>query len=301
MPAVQALVILLLCPLVQGLIQQVKARLQGRRGASVLQPYFTLAKLWQRQAQAPEAASRIFVLAPRIALGVVVAASVAIPLLVAPTSPAAWSGDFVLFVALLALERWVLMLAGWDQGTPFGGLGASREAVVGALVEPALFALVLPWAVRAGGTGWAGLIGASLGTATASTVRMFTIAAGLIVLLAETGRLPVDNPDTHLELTMIHEAIVLEYSGPPLALLSLAQMAKQTLLIAAVTALLLPWTATGAVGVLVTVAKWLAVAVGIGVAESLSAKLRFLRLPSYLGAATALASAAAVLQVWGVR
>jgi formate hydrogenlyase subunit 4 len=297
----QALVLVLLAPLIQGLIQRLKAALQGRRGPGVLQPYFTLAKLWRRQDVRPEPASWIFALAPRAALGLVLAAGMAVPLAWSP-APLGWGGDFIVVAGLLAMERFVLGLAGLDAGTPFGGLGSSRESAVGALVEPALFALALPWLVLAGSTAWPALVSASASAAPASVVRFFGLAAALIVALAETGRLPVDNPDTHLELTMIHEAMVLEYSGPQLALVSLAQMSKQLLVIALVADLLLPWgMGLAALAPLAAAAKWAALAAGLGVAESLSAKLRFFRLPGYLGAATALSSAAAVLQVWGVR
>ena len=293
----QALAVLLLAPLVQGLIQRLKAALQGRRGAPLLQPYFTLAKLWRRQDLRPEPASAVFAVAPRLALGLVLAASLCLPLLWRP-APLGWGGDFILVIGLLGLERFTLGLAGLDTGTPFGGLGSSRASLVGALVEPALFALALPWMAVAGSTAWPALLAASAASAPASVVRFFGLAAALIVSLAETGRLPVDNPDTHLELTMIHEAQVLEYSGPQLALVGLAQMLKQLLVIALVSDLLLPWRFGG---VLTVLARWLGLAAGLAVAESLSAKLRFFRLPGYLGAATALSSAAAVLQVWGVR
>lgn len=299
MAILRAAVLLLLSPLVQGLIQAIKARLQGRRGPSPLQPYFTLAKLWRRQDLRPAASSLVFVLAPRLALGLVLAAAAAVPLL--GGGPLGGTGDLIVVLALLALERFVTGLGGLDQGTPFGGLGASRQAVLGALVEQAFFALALPFAASSGGTAWAGLVQASLRTPAAGSVRLFTLAAGLIVLLAETGRLPVDNPDTHLELTMIHEAVALEYSGPQLALLMLAQMGKQLLAMAVVADLLLPWGPAGPAAAAVDAGKWLALAVALALAESLSAKMRFLRLPSYLGAAAALGSAAAILQVWGAR
>lgn len=301
----QALALFLLAPFVQGLIQRLKAVIQGRHGPGVFQPYFTVAKLWRRQDIRPASSSWVFAAVPRLAVGIVLAACVAVPLLWSPTT-AGWGGDFVIVVGLLALERFAISLAALDTGTPFGGLGSSRESTLGALVEPALFALALPWMALAGSTAWPALVAASAATTPASVVRFFGLVAALIVALAESGRLPVDNPDTHLELTMIHEAMVLEYSGPQLALLSLAQMAKQLLVLALVADLLIPWGA-GALGLPsllqppIVLLKWLALAAALGVAESLSAKLRYFRLPGYLGAATALSSAAAVLQVWGGR
>jgi formate hydrogenlyase subunit 4 len=302
--ALQALAVVGLAPLLQGVIARVKALLQGRRGPPLLQPYFTLAKLWRRQDVRPGTASPLFVAAPRLALGAVVAAALGVPLLWRP-APLGWGGDFILVVGLLALERFILGLAGLDAGTPFGGLGSSRESLVGALVEPALFAFALPWMVLAASTAWPALLATSAAAAPVSIVRFLVLGAGLIVSLAETGRLPVDNPDTHLELTMIHEAMVLEYSGPQLALLSLAQMGKQLLVLALVADLALPWGGgrgpLAILGAAAAFAKWLALGVGLGVAESLSTKLRFFRLPGYLGAAAALSSAAAILQVWGAR
>ena len=299
----QALALFLLAPLVQGVIQRLKAAFQGRRGPRILQPYFTLGKAWRRQDVRPQAASWVFALAPRLVVGAVLASATAVPLFWRPER-GGWTGDFILAVAFLALARFVLSLAGLDGGTPFGGLGSSRESTIGALVEPALFALALPWMVLAGSTGWPALIAASAATTPASVVRFLGLVAAIIVALAETGRLPVDNPDTHLELTMIHEAMELEYSGPQLALLALAQMAKQLLVLAIVADLLLPWGSGGlspVPQVALALIKWAGLAVALGVAESLSVKLRFFRLPGYLGAATALSSAAAVLQVWGGR
>ncbi len=299
--AAQLLVLLLVAPLAQGLIQRAKAALQGRRGPGVLQPYFTLAKLWRRQDVRPEAAGPVFAAAPTAALACVAAGALALPMLWRP-APLGWAGDFVVVVGLLALQRFVLTLAGLDAGTPFGGLGSSREGTLGALVEPALFALALPWMVRAGGTAWPALMAASAAAAPAGVARFLGLAAGLIVALAESGRLPVDNPDTHLELTMIHEAIALEYAGPQLAVLTLGQMGKQLLIVALEADLLLPWRPGGpALQALSALALWAGLSLGLAVAETLSAKLRFFRLPAYLGAAAALSSAAAVLQAWGVR
>ena len=299
MAILRAAALFLLAPLVQGLIQGLKARMQGRRGPGLLQPYFTLGKAWRRQDVRPAAASPVFVAAPAVVLGLVIAAACTVPLFGAV--PGGWSGDLLVLLGLLAAERFVMGLAGLDQGTPFAGMGASRLAVVGTLVEPAFFALALPFAARGGSTAWGALLLASRHTPVAGAVRLFVAAAGLMVVLAETGRLPVDNPDTHLELTMIHEAVLLEYAGPQLAMLSLAQMARQLLVIAAVGDLLLPWRPAGILAPAAAVGTWLAGGAVLAVAESLSAKVRFFRLPSYLGTATALASAAAVLQVWGAR
>lgn len=299
--ALQLGLLLGLAPLVNGFIQRMKAAFQGRRGPSVLQPYFTLHKLWRRQDLRPQASTWVFATAPRLALSIALAAAMGIPLLWYP-APVGWGGDFIIVVGLLALERFVLALAALDTATPFGGLGSSREVTVGAMVEPALFAVALPWMLMAGGTSWTMLIAASASLAPLDLVRFFAMVAAVIVCLAETGRLPVDNPDTHLELTMIHEAMLLEYSGPQLAMASLAQMVKQLLLVAMVTDLLLPWRWGGPLTqVGISILIWFAAAFGLAVAESVSAKLRFFRLPAYLGTAVILSSAAAALQLWGGR
>ncbi len=302
----QLLAVVLIAPGIQGLIQRLKAMLQGRHGPGIAQPYFTLAKLWRRQDLHGRHSSWISALAPRLALGITLGAALAVPLF-GLGGPGLWAGDFLVAVGLLALERYVLSLLGLDAGTPFGGLGSSRQSTLGALAEPALVALGLPWMVRAASTAWPALLGASAATAPTGTVRLFALAAAVIVVLAETGRLPVDNPDTHLELTMIHEAIVLEASGPQLGLLSLTQMIQQTVVLALASDLLVPWGLGPAHGILAlaqpvwAVARWVALATAVAVAESLSTKLRFFRLPAYLGASVALSSAAAVLQVWGGR
>ena len=303
--AAQCLAVLLVAPGIQGLIARLKAMLQGRHGPGVLQPYFTLAKLWRRQDVRPEAASWIFTAAPGLALAIVAAACLTLPLFVGRAPLSAGAG-LIVTLGLLALLRFVVSLSGLDTATPFGGLGSSRESAVGALIEPALFALALPWMAVAGSTAWPALLAATAAAPATSIVRFFGLGAAMIVLLAETGRLPIDNPDTHLELTMIHEAMVLEYAGPQLALMTLAHMVKQLLMLGLVADLLLPWGTAGrgvppVLGATAAVATWCALATGLAVAETLSNKLRFFRLPAYLGAAAALSSAAAVLAVWGVR
>lgn len=292
----QALALLAMAPLAQGIVQVVKARMQGRNGPLPWQPYSVLAKLLRRQAVWPEGATVVMRAAPRVQFAAVLAASAAIPLLVP-----GGSGEILLPLFALALARFALGLAALDAGTPFGGFGSSREMTVGALVEPVLLASLLPWAVLAGTTEWQQLVHASLGYGYFSPVRLAALTGLFLVLLVETGRLPVDNPDTHLELTMIHEAMVLEYAGPPLALILAGSWLKQLFLVGLAADLIVPWGVTGPAWIAWTALKWLALLVALALAESLSAKMRLLRVPAYLGAALAFSLSSVLLQFAGVR
>lgn len=294
--AVQVLALVMLAPLAQGIVQQVKAWLQGRRGPKPWQPYLVLFKLVRRKTVWPRGSSAVMRLGPLVSFAAIGVASASIPLFTA-----AGASEILLPLFALALARYVLGLSALDTGTPFGGLGSSREMTVGALVEPVLLASTLPWVVAAGSTDWQHLLRVSIGMGAFDVVRLAAFGGLFLVLIAETGRLPVDNPDTHLELTMIHEAMVLEYAGPPLALVQLGSWLKQLLLVALACDLVLPWGLGAGVGIIWTLVKWLALLVALGVAESLVAKARFFRIPEYLGASFAFSLAALMLQVVGVR
>ncbi len=295
-PTLQVIVLLIVAPLAQGMVQMVKARLQGRRGPAPWQTYAVLAKLARRQIVWPEGSTVVMRVAPFVQLAAVAVAASSIPLF-----SATGASEILLPLFALALGRFAMGLAALDTGTPFGGLGSSREMTVGAVVEPILLAGVLPWVVIAGTTGWPELLQASLGMGYFNIVRLAAFAGMFLVLVAETGRLPVDNPDTHLELTMIHEAMVLEYAGPSLALILAGSWLKQLFLVAMVADLVMPWGMGGAAGLFWTGIKWLALLVSLGVAESLAAKMRFLRVPAYLGVSFAFSLSAIVLQAAGVR
>jgi formate hydrogenlyase subunit 4 len=292
----QVIVLALFAPFGQGIVQLVKARLQGRRGAPPWQPYAVAFKLLRRQALWPQGSTAVMRLAPFVQLSAIAVAAASLPILTG-----GGAAEILLPLFALALGRFALGLAALDTGTPFAGLGSSREMTVGALVEPVLLASVMPWALVAGSTSWPALVHASLGMSVFSIVRLASFAAAFLVLVAETGRLPVDNPDTHLELTMIHEAMVLEYAGPPLALILWGAWLKQLFLAALVSTLILPWGPAGALGLLLTAGKWLVVLATLGVAESLTAKLRYLRVPAYLATSLALSVSAMALQASGVR
>lgn len=292
----QVILLVLLAPLAQGSVQQVKAWLQGRRGPPPWQPYRVLGKLFRRDAVWPEGSAGVVRIAPLVAF-----AAVAVAAAVTPLVSAVDAGEVLLPLFALALARFVLALAALDTGTPFGGLGSSREMTVGAMVEPVLLASLLPFVVAAGTTAWAPLLAASSAMGLMDVVRLAALAGIFLAVLAESGRLPVDNPDTHLELTMIHEAMGLEYAGPPLAAVLLGNWTKQLLLVAVVADLIVPWGLGPGLGIAWTLAKWAAILAALGVAESLTGKVRFFRIPGFLGASFAFSLSALMLQSVGVR
>ena len=299
--ALETLLLLALAPGVVGGIRWIKARLQNRRGADALQPYRELRKLFARRMVVARTSSWIFHLAPFVVFAATLAAAMLVPVL-AVRQPADAVGDLFLLAALLMLGTMLLSLAGLDPGTAFGGMGSSREMTVAALTEPTLAVAVLALALTAGSTSL-GAISAGLVEAPARALgpgHALAFAAFFIALLAEGGRLPIDNPSTHLELTMIHEAMVLEYSGPYLALIEWAAALKLTLLLALAANLFVPWgLATSvsagalAMGAAVLVAKLLVLGTILAVMETRVAKLRLFRVPELLAVSFTLALLAA--------
>jgi formate hydrogenlyase subunit 4 len=280
-------------PLVTGCIQKIKARLQCRQGASVWQPYFDLAKLLRKGTVQSDTASPFFQAIPVLALAATLTAATMLPVLRAATSPSSLPfGDAIMLLALLALARFLYAIGALDAGGAFGGMGASREMTVGLLVEPALMMVVFSVAV-AGGTTELGELAARRHTLAALSWQapdLLALLAMLVLIPAETGRIPVDNPDTHLELTMLHEGMLLEHSGPGLACIVLATHTKQIIILALTVALFFPYgMAQGAspmgfcLALAAFAAKISALAVFLGVLESSYAKLRFFRVPQFLG------------------
>ena len=304
--ALQTMLVLLAAPLLNGVIKRAKARWQMRRGPSVLQPYFDLFKLFQKDDVRSEHASWLFVVTPYVYFGAALAAALLLPTVVARAPLAA--GDVLVVVGLLALGRFFLILAGLDTGSAFGGMAASREATFGALIEPALLAGVLGVAARAGTTDPSSLAaaGAARGLSLVGPAHLLAFGALLIVAIAETGRIPVDNPDTHLELTMVHEGMLLEYSGPGLALLTWGALLRQVVVLTILADLFLPWgiavapagaafdLATIAAGVLAYLLKLGALGLLLATIETAYAKLRIFRVPELLGTAFAVALLAVV-------
>lgn len=199
---------LLIAPLLNGVIKKAKAGWQNRVGPSLLQPWFDIRKYLFRESVVSQHASWLYQVAPYIYFGGHLAAAALVPTLVA-VSPLGGVGDAILFVGLLALARFALALAALDTGSNFGGMGVSREMAFAVLVEPALLLALFAVAMPVGSTA----LGSLVGDGSLSMSRLLAAGALSIIVIAETGRIPVDNPDTHLELTMAHEGMILEYSG----------------------------------------------------------------------------------------
>ncbi|HLF79912.1 MAG TPA: NADH-quinone oxidoreductase subunit H [Dehalococcoidia bacterium] len=287
--------VVMAAPLLNGVIKKLKARLQLRQGPPLLQGYADLAKWLSKSEQVAESTSFVHRLAPVGILAAVLTATLFLPLF-GDQTPVSKSGDLLVVVGLFALGRALLTLAGMDSGASFGQMGSSREVAIGSLVEPVLLmslvALTLePQSTRLGeivafgdrnpgvflGLGWA-----------------LAAAAFCLVLVAETGRIPVDNPDTHLELTMVHEAMLIEYSGRSLGMLHYAAMIKQLLLAVVLANVFLPFGMArldGAAGYLIGASlvslKVGLIGVGLALTESAFAKMRLFQLPDLIGAAGA--------------
>ncbi len=300
---VQTIVLLVVAPFVVGLIRKVKARLQCRRGAGVFQPYADLAKLFRKQPVVSTTTSWIFTATPYILFASTLAAGLLVPVF-ASKMPLNFAGNIIALVYLLALGTFFLILAGLDAGSAFGGMGSSREAIVASLTEPAMILSIFAIALTAGSTNLSTIVHKTAlleGIVTDPAPHLMALAALFIVALAETGRVPVDNPATHLELTMIHEAMVLEYSGRYLALVEWAAGIKLLVFLTLIANVFAPWgiatTHTPAaigIGILVYLVKVSGLAVLIGTIESMFAKLRLFRVTDLLGVAFILALLALV-------
>ena len=306
MVALQAAVLVALAPLLNGTIRRTKARLQSRRGASVWQPYRDLRKWWSRETVQSATASPIQGIAPAVVLAATVSALLLVPT-VALAAPLPGWGDLIAVVGLLAAARFMIALAALDSGSAFGGMGSSRDVSIAALIEPALVLALIVAAVTVGSTdlGTIAASGAARGLDLLTPAHVVAAVAFAIVVVAESGHLPVDNPDTHLELTMVHEGMLLEASGRRLALYLLAAHVRQALLIALFLAVFLPWGMAAeiaplplAVGSAVFVVKLLLAGQGLALADAVVPKLRILRLPEFIGVATALALVALAARVW---
>jgi formate hydrogenlyase subunit 4 len=289
-----------LAPMLPGGVQALEARLQGRRGAGMLQPYRELRRLWRRSSVDPVGAGIVYRLAPAL-----VAAALAAALLVVPVA-AVGAGvpaghDALVVVGLLALARLAVALSAWDTGGGFGLMGASRDLAFAVVGEALLLLVVLLAALPAGTTDlrdmWAAASGAEPWTEPAHWCG--ALAMGLVVLL-ETGRRPIDNPETHLELTMVHEGPLLEYGGRDLALLQWASAARHWVVLVLAAGLFLPHPAGFWPGLAALVAGVAALVVALALVETWQAKLRLLRVPPLLLAGVAVALLGLLSQAAGV-
>jgi formate hydrogenlyase subunit 4 len=292
----QSLLAVLLAPLMLGWINQCRAWLQNRTGPGMLQPYRVLRKLFVKDALLAHNASPLFRLTPYVVFGCMVLAASIVPVLATdlPFSPAA---DVIALVGLFALARVFMALAAMDIGTAFGSMGARREMLIACLAEPALLMVFFTPSLISGSTALTNIVETLAHSSLALYPSMaFAAIAFLMVMLAENARVPIDNPATHLELTMIHEAMILEYSARHLALIEWANAIKLTIYSAIGIALFLPWGIARAgewlmmpLAILAFVAKMAAAGAGLALLETVSAKMRIFRAPEFLGMAFMLA------------
>ncbi|WP_236808245.1 respiratory chain complex I subunit 1 family protein [Amycolatopsis albispora] len=294
---VQPVLIVTGAPVLVGMMRQVRARLEGRAGAGVMQPWRDLRKLFGKERITPRGTSEVFRVAPLVLVATTLVVTVVAPFVTTDSAvdPAA---DLFAVVALLALGAVALALAGLDTGTAFGGMGASREMTILALVEPTLLVAIFALSVRVGSTNLAAIVSATVHDPgrVISPASLLAAVALIVVIIAETGRLPVDNPSTHLELTMVHEAMILEYAGPDLALVELASAMRLSVFLGLLANLFLPWGVATTAAPLALLVGVVALVVKIGVlgallaaGEVFLAKLRLFRVPELLAGSFLLA------------
>ena len=291
------LLLFLLSPLLPGVIGKTKALFGGRVGAPLLQPYFDLLKLFRKGFVFSETTTWVFRAGPVVGLAVPVLTVLLVPFGGMP-APVAFSGDLILFVYLFGLARFFTAAAALDTGSSFEGMGAAREVTFSCLAEPTVFFAFVVLARLSGGLSLDVLFGPSLaGEWTEGAASLGLILVSLfVVLLVENSRIPFDDPNTHLELTMIHEVMVLDHSGPAFGMVLYGAAMKLFVLGALVVRLALPWqTGSPLLDALVFVAGMLLLAVLIGVVESVMARLRLVRVPQVLIGTTLVSAFAMVL------
>jgi formate hydrogenlyase subunit 4 len=301
----QGVVVLAIAPLMTGVVRKTSARLLLRRGPSIFQPYRDIARLFRKESVLAHNASWLFRAAPLLIFSLTWLAAASVPTF-AIALPLGFSADLIVITGLLASARFLLALAGLDVGTSFGGIGASREMMIASVAEPAMLMLIFAVALVAGSTQLPVIAAFVHSPAVGLRVTLgLALVALAMVAVAENGRIPIDNPATHLELTMMHEAMVLEYSGRHLALIDLAASLKLLLYLSLIAAVFLPWGAalpgSGGASFLqalgIYLGKVLGCAILLGVFEISVAKMRVFRAPQFIGAALMLALLAALLRL----
>lgn len=270
----QALVLLLVAPLIAGIIKKLKALLQNRIGSSILQEYFDLYKWWRKPTFVTPYTSTIFLAAPCVYFASTIAAACMLPNFF---GKAVSFGDVFVFVYIMAVGRFFMTLSSLDAATAFGGMGGSREIYVAAFVEPVIMLAILSNVLHTGST-FLGGMSLDPGEVNLTVAGVLTCIAFFLVLLAENSRIPVDNPDTHLELTMIHECMTLEYSGRLLALIHWASQLKLLIFLVLFSLLYLPLN-------IPVVFKVICSAALVAVVETLNNKMRLFKVRVYLAAA----------------
>lgn len=289
----QSLLFVIFAPLLCGVVKWLKCRLQNRRGPSILQPYRNLKKLFNKESTIAANASKIFLITPYLIFSIIVLISATIPILTIQ-NPLSSLADVIVIIGLFSLMRFFLSLAGMDIGTAFGGMGSSREMMLAAMAEPALFMAFFTLAIIASSTNLSVIMQHIITTKQILFYPsiIFTAIGFAIVAVTETGRIPMDNPDTHLELTMIHEAMVLEYSGPRLALIEWTAQIKFMIYCVLFINLFLPFgiaqnitLSAISISVFAIITKLCLLSLILSIAEIHLAKLRLFRAPYFLGIA----------------
>ena len=297
----QCVLILAIAPLVTGIIRKVKAYMQSRQGPPVLQPYYDLRKLFAKGSVVSNDASWLFNLTPYACMAAVTVAALLVPAFYAQTF--GFVGDLIVLIYLLAMMRFFMALSALDTGSTFGGMGSSREMYISSIVEPTMLLSIFAMALVAGTTSLGPISGliASSGLDLVTPSLALAAAAFFIATLAENARVPFDNPATHLELTMIHEAMLLEYSGKQLALMELSSMTKLVIFLSILANVFFPWGIAGdasapalGLGLAAFLLKIVLLAVAIALVESSIAKMRLFRLPNLLTVAFILALLAVI-------
>jgi formate hydrogenlyase subunit 4 len=299
----QMALVLLLAPLLTGFVRKLKARLLRRQGPPVLQPYRDIIRLLHKEVVLAHNASWLFRVAPYLIFAAIWVAAALVPTF-AMGLHFSWSADLIAITALIGSARFFLALAGMDVGTSFGGIGSSREVMIASLAEPAMIMITFTLALVAGSTQLSNIAAFMLSPQAGLSVSLgLALVALIIVSIAENARVPVDNPATHLELTMVHEAMVLEYSGRHLAMIEFAASLKLLLYVSLIACIFVPWglaaPAAGptalAIGTVSYVGKLAVGAVLLSLFETAIAKMRVFRVPEFLGAAFMLGLLASLL------
>ncbi len=289
----QMALVLLVAPLLTGFVRKVKARAIGKRGPPVLQPYRELLRLVRKEAVVADSASWLFRAAPYLVFAGTWVAAALVPTF-ATGLTFSGSADFIAIIALLGSARFFLALAALNVGTSFGGIGSSREMMIASLAEPAMIMVVFVVALVAGSTQLSSVAEYMRGGEVGLRVSLgLALVAMLMVAIAENGRIPIDNPATHLELTMVHEAMVLEYSGRHLAMIEFAASLKLVLYVSLAACVFVPWGmapagagfGAHALGFATYLAKLFAGGILLALFETVIAKMRVFRYADFLGAA----------------
>ena len=299
----QMALVLLLAPLLTGFVRKVKARFLRRQGPPILQPYRDIIRLLHKEVVLAHNASWLFRVAPYLIFAATWVAAALVPTF-AMGLHFSWSADLIAITALIGSARFFLALAGMDVGTSFGGIGASREVMIASLAEPAMIMITFTVALIAGSTQLSNIAAFMLSREVGLSVSLgLALVALVIVSIAENARVPVDNPATHLELTMVHEAMVLEYSGRHLAMIEFAASLKLLLYVSLIACIFVPWGLAApaakpvafAMGLAAYVAKLAMGAFLLSLFETAIAKMRVFRVPEFLGAAFMLGLLASLL------